>query len=289
MFRNTRKRWWPGCDVYYAYKAGNIPAGKFHQLHLKQGIQYIKKHYPADNTHFSLNQHDFRFGYDGVRQIAQAIPGHVTSLHLNVYGFRTYSDEQIKELLTPLAQQITSISLSYHDYDDEREDYQWTHLKDNHPGAEISRLIKIINELRYDIGSVDICCKLSPEDWKQVLSSLPPCTTHVNIGPAHALGAEGMKLLPQSLPSSVASVEVSRCNLNEIGAEGLAGFIKSLPESVTFLNLSFNQLSLLGRQGINIVLAAVPAHLTVKLDYNNLEDLGFENVISPRPLYRIKC
>lgn len=278
MFRKTHKRWWPGCDVYYSYLGGSIPQDKFYKLNLQKGISYIKKYYPKTVTIFSLDRSEFRYGIEGVTEIVNAIPAHITSLSINAYGMHNYHDKDLKNLLAALSKQVTSIHLNYFDYDNEREDYQFEHLKNTKPGAELAHIVAILGELNHPVTEVHIACKLKLDEWIQVLQALPATVTYADISPIYTLGADGIKQALQHLPPTVATLEISRNNLNEMGADQIVQLLQNMPETVTTLDLKLNQLHLLGKKGVSRVIAAIPPHLHVKFDYNDIEKFELAGV-----------
>ena len=284
MFRRqSHKKWWPGCDVYYAYQAGHIPQDKFQRLTLHEGIRYIKKYYPKTATLFSLDKNEFRYGFDGLTEIVSAIPDQITTLSLNVYGLHGYSDVKFQVIFAPLAKQITSIYLNYFDYDNEREDYQFEHLKNTHPGDELAHLLTVMRLFNFNITAINIGCELKLDEWINVLQSIPSTVNFANISPIHALGADGIKQVLQYIPQTVTTVEISRNNLNQLGADDLAQIIQQLPRTVTTLDLKLDQLHLLGKDGVSKLIQAIPSHLTVKFDYNNIEQFGFTTIQQGKP------
>lgn len=274
MFRSTRKKWWPGCDVFYAYKAGRIPHDKFDRMTLIQGIRCIQKHYPATIDLFSMDKSEFSFDRNGVIEIVNAIPAHIRQLSLNVFGLHSFTDTQTQQFFAPLAPRITSCYLHYHDYVDVAEDHQFTHLRGTAPGAEIARVFTTLRQLNAVVDHVSIGSELTLPEWRQVLSALPPSVRSIEISPITALGA---LVIPQALlvlPPTVSTVAITRRNLNEIGSAGLIKLIQQLPPTVSTLDLSLGQLYLLGKEGMTSLIQATPPHLTIKLDHNFLERIG---------------
>jgi hypothetical protein len=106
--------------------------------------------------------------------------------------------------------------------------------------------------------------RLGAQELKDVLASLPTSINSLNLcnNALYILGVQGLKGLLASLPKGITSLDLSGNDLYKLGAQELKDVLASLPKGITSLDLSGNDLIIFSAKKLKDILASLPASIT---------------------------